>query len=298
MTRLEFFNYLYTNVLKKLDCFIEIRSINSKTVKQCFFSEIEKLDSYCNTQKENIYFGVCPRNGDHKITYLTTLWVDIDCGNTGHKKQSIFKDKEVALKFINCVNPKPTIIVDSGNGYHLYWRLNKIYRINTYIKEILKGLSARLHGDTTYDTARIMRVPDTFNIKGILPPVVAKVIEFNNTKYDIQRFNLFRVPLNNTTLLNISLNQERQYDISLLPLKLQKYIIEGKTDQDGYPSRSELDMAVINSLVYFNVSNEEILFIYNNYQIGSKFREQGDRYLKYTVSKARGKGEIKSPVSN
>ena len=58
---------------------------------------------------------------------------------------------------------EPTIVVDSGNGYHLYFKLSK--EINALeLKEIEAYIVNKLNGDPqTKDLARILRIPGTVN---------------------------------------------------------------------------------------------------------------------------------------
>ncbi len=72
-----------------------------------------------NQNGYNVYFGVNPRGiGGRKtqndIRDIVCLWLDIDAKNfEGGKKE--------AKQRIDAFPLKPNIVVDSGNGYHLYW---------------------------------------------------------------------------------------------------------------------------------------------------------------------------------
>lgn len=81
------------------------------------------------SQKEftNQFFGVCPRVADEgrfdlawQIRTVRCLWADIDnC------------DVAVALERVATVSlPYPTAVVNSGNGVHLYWRLEQPFVID------------------------------------------------------------------------------------------------------------------------------------------------------------------------
>jgi hypothetical protein len=69
---------------------------------------------------DNVYFGVCPRSerkGDKgAIRLVYALWTDLD-------GKDYPGGKPEALARLHQFRPPPTIIVDSGNGYHAYWRL-------------------------------------------------------------------------------------------------------------------------------------------------------------------------------
>jgi hypothetical protein len=81
------------------------------------------------SQKEftNQFFGVCPRVADQgrfdlawQIRTVRCLWADIDnC------------DVSVALERVaSAALPYPTAVVNSGNGVHLYWRLDQPFVID------------------------------------------------------------------------------------------------------------------------------------------------------------------------
>lgn len=78
-------------------------------------------------ERLNLFFGVCPRFGGHgkfdkawQIRTVRALWVDVD-------KTSIDEVRErIAIADI----PEPSIIVNSGNGAHVYWLLDEPYLID------------------------------------------------------------------------------------------------------------------------------------------------------------------------
>jgi len=92
---------------------------------------LQRFISYFNfeSQKEltNQFFGVCPRVADQgrfdlawQIRTVRCLWADIDnC------------DVSVALERVaSAALPYPTAVVNSGNGVHLYWRLDQPFVID------------------------------------------------------------------------------------------------------------------------------------------------------------------------
>jgi hypothetical protein len=75
----------------------------------------------------NLFFGVCPRLGNKgrfdlawQIRTVRTLWTDIDHVTVDEALERVAK---ASL-------PKPSIVVGSGNGAHLYWLLNQPYLID------------------------------------------------------------------------------------------------------------------------------------------------------------------------
>jgi hypothetical protein len=86
----------------------------------------QKLEQ-STSQKTNLLIGVCPRFGnrgqfdlDWQIRKVRVLWTDIDHVTV-----------EVALERVRRAGlPDPSIVVNSGNGAHLYWLLALAYEID------------------------------------------------------------------------------------------------------------------------------------------------------------------------
>jgi len=79
---------------------------------------------------------------------------------------------------------RPSIVVDSGNGYHLYFRLSyevdakKLKQLETALLEVLKPLGADAK---SRDLARILRLPGTINPRNGRP---VRVIAESDKEYD------------------------------------------------------------------------------------------------------------------
>jgi hypothetical protein len=78
-------------------------------------------------ERLNLFFGVCPRLGDRgrcdlawQIRTVRALWSDIDHVTVEAARERLAKTKL----------PPPSIIVNSGNGVHLYWLLDQPYQID------------------------------------------------------------------------------------------------------------------------------------------------------------------------
>ena len=119
--------------------------------------------TYVDKAPRDIYIGVasCQKKGGKKedIIEIPAVWVDID-----------FKDIEAdeAKKRINEFQLKPSIVVESGGGLHLYWLLESPAGISDVakIESINKRLAIQLHGDqASSDAAHILRLPGTYNHK-------------------------------------------------------------------------------------------------------------------------------------
>jgi len=122
--------------------------------------------------------------GGRKIIHtesLQSLWLDIDCGagkdkeieqSTGLPKGYAGKKEgyQAAKKFWKLLDlPDPTV-VDSGHGLHLYWAFSEEVPRDKWIpladrlKEVCvtQKFAADPH---VFDAARMLRVPDSYNVK-------------------------------------------------------------------------------------------------------------------------------------
>lgn len=159
--------------------YIEVRLIDQDNKSKSIFLTYNELINYPTPIDTNVYVGVYERRnkGSGKTgncTKTNVVYLDID--NQTHE-QLMLKIKENGL-------PRPSMIVHSGNGYHVYWRLDK--PAGHELKPIIDKLASILKADTlATDTARILRVPDTFNIKNGIKE--CKLVEFNDNEVTIEQ---------------------------------------------------------------------------------------------------------------
>lgn len=271
---------------------IEIRYKSKNGRMESFFSnDLEKINRKVEELKSDndIYFGVAPRkNNDtgkkENCSSISSFWVDIDCGQDGHKKKNIFMTKEDAFKYINNAPIKPSILVDSGHGYHLYFLLNEKILLNdngiNLVENINRQLSLIYGGDSVQNIDRIMRLPDTLNHK-TTPAVPCKVIDFNNDKrYSIEL--LGQVPL-------LSLDLGKIKTLSLTEVNLYELIFGKNLDKLNKISRSEIDQAIIIKLISSGISHQEIELIFENFPTSGKYKDHDDpeTYLNHSITKAQ-----------
>ncbi len=287
-------NFLNNVVEINGDSLLEIRTISqSNVVFNQFFSDIEKALSFIGSKKstDNIFFGVSSRKNDSSgkkanCYKLNALFVDIDCGSDGHKKESMFKSKQDALDFIDNMHgiPKPSIIVDSGNGLHLYWLLKQPITFDSdkdinRTEGLLKKLSLIFGGDSAYDISRVLRVPVTFNYK-TKSPKQCKILEANyNNRYEL-------IEITNHPLLQLNLEIFK-------PSKSLKHnyhsLLFGNIDDFDTDDRSSIEQSLITFLVKQGFGNDDISLIFNNYPITGKYSEHNDplKYLEHSIINAR-----------
>ena len=165
----------------------EIRCIRDGKVDQKFFpihsEAVAPRDNmrHClrmSAEGWDVYFGVRPRiresgTKEDIAPHTTVLWADVDA-----KKVSdvLSVGKAGALNAINAFQIPPQILVDSGGGYHAYWRLTRAEPL-VRAQEVMRWIADELVGDRVQDGPRVLRVPGTFNRKRE-PAVMARLLRF------------------------------------------------------------------------------------------------------------------------
>lgn len=157
-----------------------------------WFSDTSRVEELLvrNAQKD-CYFGIglSPQNFGPKkrcpaseVASIPGLWADVDYAHDVHQKSSLPPTKADAVSLITSSLPphlQPTITVHTGHGYHFYWLFKEPFIIETDKdrKEIadlsqrwqytLKYHAARRgwEVDSTFDLARVFRLPGTLNNK-------------------------------------------------------------------------------------------------------------------------------------
>lgn len=149
-----------------------------------FFTDIQNAAKYAVAQAlhdRDVYFGcglyrpgiTSGRGKAEDVVAVTSLWCDLDCG-----KGRAFTSKPEAIRWIRASAPTPSIIVDSGGGYHVYWKIGlfelrsdtdkslpKRWVRHLQHKAAVKGLKL----DSVGDLSRVLRLPGTSNCKGMTP---------------------------------------------------------------------------------------------------------------------------------
>jgi len=194
-----FLQALHGPTLNDMGGFINVRLISNGKARNRFFPDITAAAAACESfaSSENVYVGVCPRREQSgkadAVMSAPGLWTDIDVGDgKGHP------DKRAALDALEAFKFPPSMIVDSGGGYHAYWLFRQPFIISgpddkATIENSNKGITAALGGDPAcFDVGRILRVPGTINHKPDLAGArVALVMLYPARRYDVGDFATF-----------------------------------------------------------------------------------------------------------
>jgi len=168
--------------------------------KRCAGVPVREWDSAARIagkmgEKFDVYFGCGlldpsftdpeKRGGYDQIIALGALWGEFDVAGAGHRRKSL----PANVDDVRCIlsrGPRPSIVVHSGGGYHVYWLLRSMWyfadaedkaRAAALVRrfQAVYIANAAVHGwdvDKVHDLARILRVPGTVNRKeGMARPV-------------------------------------------------------------------------------------------------------------------------------
>lgn len=158
----------------------------------CYFAPAIRNRMYEQEQRVSKTTGkaywMYPRGKAHDAAWITALWVDID-GHTPDDYQ----------RLVNALIP-PSIVIDSGGGYHGYWLLESPLAVTednrAEIVQTLKGMALALGADTKVaDLARVMRLPGTVNTKPERNGVLCQVLDVIPGRYYYMDFVLTYAPL-------------------------------------------------------------------------------------------------------
>jgi hypothetical protein len=86
-----------------------------------------------------------------------------------------WQSKEAILDFVATLPRQPSVLIDSGGGFHAYWLLDTPYTISTdEQRQRAKDVSRRwvrfCEGDDVKDLTRVLRLPGSKNIKSKYAP--------------------------------------------------------------------------------------------------------------------------------
>jgi hypothetical protein len=156
----DFLAWLYGHCESNL---VETRALPARRQEFHRLGDWPAVEAWCQRFKdENLYVSVATRNGGgtkEHIVEIPAVWCDID-----------FKDllQAEAKKRLWESPARPSLVVESGGGYHVYWRLKEpaTRKDIPRIEALNRQIAAYLNGDPqATDASRILRLPGTLNFK-------------------------------------------------------------------------------------------------------------------------------------
>jgi hypothetical protein len=301
--------------------------------KSAWFKDVNELLKAMETpaySTKDIYAGVCTSHEDMgiynrceqaKVASLGGLWIDLDINVGGHKKKNYPPTVEDAMAALVGV-PKPSMIVQTGHGVHMYWLFRERYLVRTledsqnahdfserwqaWIRYCLQQKGWTVDG--TFDLARVLRIPGTFNFKDPAHPIAVSLIDSNGTLYDwedlqakipknIQTLNqsMIVTPSNEVSIGSLILASDRDVGAGVIDLltrrfgnKFLKSFRRDKVLSSGDDSASAYDESLASYAVMADLDDQTIADLIitsrRNAQQDLKLR-QG--YYQLTIGKMR-----------
>ena len=169
----------YRDLFEGSKDFIEVRLIKADEKPKQIFLTYKELLHYTPPTDWNVYIGVFQRGKKRgraeDCTSTNAIYLDFDG----------MELTEIQYRIDMAGIPEPSLIVHSGHGYHCYWLLTE--SAGQEVQPIIKVMQERLNADPkAVDVPRILRVPDTMNLKG--EPVQAELINRNGRRTPLKTF--------------------------------------------------------------------------------------------------------------
>jgi hypothetical protein len=152
--------------------FILIRTVRDRFSKPAdqFFPNIDRLASEQFPADREVFFGVCPRESmktdKEHIRFIAALWAGLDVGSAGYSGlTNHFHNLEAAMDAVKGFPLKPSIVVRSGRGLHLYWLLDSPKEIPNVesVEGLLRKINRYFRCNAELGVDSIMRLPGTLN---------------------------------------------------------------------------------------------------------------------------------------
>ena len=317
---------------KDSQSFMSIFTLPDRHVR--FFSNFKKATDYILSKPDsNVYIAVGTRSrefverqfeqmkrgkkpqrgGEQDVDAIYALWADVDVLDPVHKKKNLPPTKEDAKALIKSVGLEPTIIVDSGNGLQAWWcfkepwyfdepgereaakRLSQRWTATLQSKAAEKGWTV----DHTFDLARVLRLPGTYNVKKEEPKPV-KIVEIDESRrYDPSEFEPFLVSVPAVAPVavdagNLILNPDARPDFDkheALREVSPEYVKSINRDRKDFTdqSPSAYDMSLASICAAAGWSDQEIvdLLIWARKKNGEDLKLNRPDYYARTIAKAR-----------
>lgn len=206
MSVAEYCNHLFDTTT---DGYIQVMKLDKKEIK-IYNTQNKELREVIEIVENEADVFVTPNTMYRKqrrvsnIRQFRALFQDLDIHKLGYNKEEVVWSIYI-MAYENKI-PMPTMIVDSGRGLHIYWKiknapygaLNTWQELQDYLYYQLRSLEA---DKKALDGARVLRLPNTLNSR---ENALCKVLVLNDdieySMYDLRE-----------TYLNYSVSKQLQF---------------------------------------------------------------------------------------
>ena len=147
-----------------LDTFVKLRDLE-KTWNESLLNQLNYQNFY-SQKPANIYFAINPikEKGHKKENFagFTAFYLDLD-DNLAYNYQQRYSQ----IYFWSMLGFKPSFVVGSGHGFHVYWLLTHMLERaegEALLKRMV-ALSDCRSGGNVFDISRVFRLPGFLNVK-------------------------------------------------------------------------------------------------------------------------------------
>lgn len=200
MTTSDFLHHLFE--YKPEDAHVLIWTYPEK--RSFWTADLEAAAEYAQRQapRSDVYFGVSLaeqawgsgerlKRGEREPAGIYGMWADIDIAGPGHSDRKVYPPTpEDALRLVEDMGVRPSLIVQSGGGLHCHWIFPEPWMFDTeeerqearilawrWKETIRKRAGVRGWSvDSVSDLERVLRLPGTLNHKSD-PPLPVQVLE-------------------------------------------------------------------------------------------------------------------------
>ena len=209
--------------------------------------------------------------------------------------------KEEFIKEVVNYELRPSIVVDSGNGVHAYWRVKGLDRMD-YTNLQMKLLRHFKTDESVWTVLQLMRIPGSINTKNQQEFKPAEIVYESSESHRVRDFD-FLPNLsdsdankcdNHVRKLNGEISVQLASDVNLdeIPDSFVDLMIENTmlyelfNNPESYGDRSSADMKLVNQLYNKSMTKKDALCVAANTQKAlSKGLHRYD-YAQMTVDKA------------
>jgi hypothetical protein len=132
------------------------------------------------------------KTGKEHLRYVTCLWSGLDIGPDGFSgKDKHFGSEKQAMMAIMAFPLKPSIIVQSGRGMHLYWLLRHAVQVADPddFEKLLNRISNYFQCQAPSGLDAVLRLPETWNSKDSAQTVNCHLERLEpSLRYDLDEF--------------------------------------------------------------------------------------------------------------
>ena len=258
--------------------FWEVRLVKNG-VKRGFFKTKEEIIEFLkrqNAENKNVLIGLLPRKekGGRKesVAEANTFVIDIDFDYIAEDKIG----KEIYVKLAeNFI--KPSLVVKSGRGFHVYWKINENIEPKKW-ERIQKGLIKKVSEIIDYkvdkqliDCSRVIRLAGTNNVKEKILPCYILIEDYST--YDKKYFEELEIKEVKIEKIEIPKIRKGKLKIDEIIKAFKGFWVEGH--------RNNLTLWLIGALIKLGYPKEVCHLLID--KITDVYKDEEKRHRLYSV---------------